>query len=135
MASRLGPPAGGLCRVHGSWRGATIYGRHRVPATPAPASWPSPAVLRMVYSEQLQATHCAGTPSWTGRWFSPRGDPWFRVWACPDHLDGLTGLREFGRRRAKKQDRRRAGRAWSGASSRPCRRYRLAPSEAITRPA
>jgi hypothetical protein len=22
-----------------------------------------------------------------------------RVWACPDHLDGLTGLREFGRRR------------------------------------
>jgi hypothetical protein len=53
----------------------------------------------MVYSKQLQATHCAGVPTWTGRWFSPRGDRWFRVWSCPDHLEGLTGLREFGRRR------------------------------------
>ena len=24
------------------------------------------------------------------------GDRWFRVWACPEHIDGLTGLREFG---------------------------------------
>ena len=39
----------------------------------------------------------AKVPAWTGRWRSPRGDQWFRVWACPDHLDGLTGLREFGR--------------------------------------
>ena len=23
---------------------------------------------------------------------------WWRVWACSEHLDGLTGLREFGRR-------------------------------------
>jgi diadenosine tetraphosphatase ApaH/serine/threonine PP2A family protein phosphatase len=23
------------------------------------------------------------------------------VWSCPHHLDGLTGLREFGRRRAR----------------------------------
>ena len=53
----------------------------------------------MVYSEQLQATHCPEPPVWTGRWFSPRGDRWFRVWSCPDHLDGLTGLREFGGRR------------------------------------
>jgi hypothetical protein len=37
--------------------------------------------------------------SWTGRWFSPRGDRWWRVWACPDHIEGLTGLREFGRQR------------------------------------
>jgi hypothetical protein len=51
---------------------------------------------RMVYSEQLQATHCREKPTYTGRWFSPRGDRWFRVWACPDHLDGLTGLRQFG---------------------------------------
>jgi hypothetical protein len=21
---------------------------------------------------------------------------WFRVWACPQHLEGLTGLRQFG---------------------------------------
>ena len=45
---------------------------------------------------QLQATHCTEPPSWTGRWFTPKGDRWFRVWACPDHTDGLTGLRQFG---------------------------------------
>jgi hypothetical protein len=27
---------------------------------------------------------------------SPRRDSWFRKWACADHLDGLTGLRQFG---------------------------------------
>jgi hypothetical protein len=52
-----------------------------------------------VYSSQLQATHCPEPPAWTGRWRSPKGDRWFMVWACPDHLEGLTGLREFGRRR------------------------------------
>ena len=53
----------------------------------------------MVYDHNLQATHCDERPAWTWRWRSPRGDRWFIVWACPDHLDGLTGLREFGRRR------------------------------------
>jgi hypothetical protein len=53
----------------------------------------------MVYDRNLQSTHCREAPSWTGRWFAPRGDRWWRVWACPDHLDGLTGLREFGRTR------------------------------------
>jgi hypothetical protein len=24
------------------------------------------------------------------------GDRWWRVWACPEHLDRLTGLRESG---------------------------------------
>ncbi len=47
---------------------------------------------QMVYSHQLQAAHCCETPSWTGRWFTPKGDRWSRVWACPEHLDGLTGL-------------------------------------------
>jgi hypothetical protein len=47
----------------------------------------------MLYDHNLQATHCREAPSWTGRWFSPRGDRWFRVWACPEHLEGLTGLR------------------------------------------
>ena len=51
---------------------------------------------RMIYDRHGQAAHCMETPSWTGRWFSPKGhDKWWRVWACPDHLDGLTGLREF----------------------------------------
>ena len=53
----------------------------------------------MVYSKQLQAAHCRETPSWTERWFSPKGDRWWRVWSCPDHLEGLTVLREFGPRR------------------------------------
>jgi hypothetical protein len=50
----------------------------------------------MVYSRQLQATHCRGEPTWTGRWFSPNGDRWWGVWACERHLDGLTGLRQYG---------------------------------------
>ena len=54
---------------------------------------------QMIYDRNLQATHCRETPSSAGRWFSPRGDRWWRVWACPDHLEGLTGLRELGRRR------------------------------------
>ena len=53
----------------------------------------------MVYYRNLQATHCDERPCWTGRWRTPRGDRWFIVWACPDHLDALTGLRELGRRR------------------------------------
>ena len=48
---------------------------------------------RMVYSRQLQATHSHETPSWTGRWFTPKGDRWFRVWAWPEHLEALTGVR------------------------------------------
>jgi hypothetical protein len=54
---------------------------------------------RMVYDRNFQATHCADEPAFTGRWFSPKGDRWWQVWACDDHLDGLTGIREFGRRR------------------------------------
>ena len=72
------------------------------PRCPAPGE-PSPGFIaepgrcwRMVYSHQLQATHCREAPAWTGRWFSPKGDRWFQVWACPGHLEGLTGLRQFG---------------------------------------
>ena len=69
------------------------------PGEPCPGFVAEPGrCWRMVYSRQLQATHCRAVPLWTGRWFSPRGDRWFRVWACSNHLDGLTGLREFGRR-------------------------------------
>jgi hypothetical protein len=51
---------------------------------------------QMIYDHNFQATHCAETPTYTGRWFSPKGDRWWRVWACPEHLEGLTGLRQFG---------------------------------------
>jgi hypothetical protein len=50
----------------------------------------------MVYDGTMQADHCPERPNWTGRWFSPKGDRWWRVWACREHLEGLTGLREFG---------------------------------------
>ena len=67
------------------------------PGEPCPGFIAEPSrCWRMVYSKQLQATHCRGAPSWTGRWFSPRGDRWFRVRACTDDLEGLTCLRQFG---------------------------------------
>jgi len=73
-----------------------------VPGDPVPRSFIAQPgrCFRLVYSAQLQATHCREEPSWTGRWFNLRGDRWWRVWACQDHLDGLTGLREFGRARS-----------------------------------
>ena len=53
----------------------------------------------MVYDHNFQATWEETT--WTGRWFSPKGDgTWWRVWSCEDHPEGLTELREFGRRRS-----------------------------------
>jgi hypothetical protein len=54
----------------------------------------------MVHDRQGQATHCSETPTLTGRWLSPRGDGrWWRVWSCGEHLEGLTAVREFGRRK------------------------------------
>lgn len=53
-----------------------------------------------VYDRNLQSTHCAETPTYSGRWHSPQGDEqWWRVWSCTDHVGGLTAVREFGRRR------------------------------------
>jgi hypothetical protein len=75
------------------------------PGEPCPGFIVEPGrCWQMVYDKQMQADHCAEAPSWTGRWYSPRGDRWYsprgdrwwRVWACPRHLDGLPGLREFG---------------------------------------
>ena len=83
-------------------RAECVYGR---PVSPMPEPDDScPGFMsapgrcwRMLYDRNLQATHCCEAPSWTGRWFSPKGERWWRVWACPDHLEGLTGLREYGR--------------------------------------
>jgi hypothetical protein len=52
---------------------------------------------QMVYSRQMQATHCHETPSWTGRWFSPKGDHWWQVVPVglrepPGRADGAQGL-------------------------------------------
>ena len=51
-----------------------------------------------------------------GRRFSPKGDCWWRVQAYRDHLEGLTGLREF-RSRAE-PPRRHVVRAPVGPRSR-----------------
>jgi hypothetical protein len=55
----------------------------------------------LVYDHNLQSTHWLEAPAFTGRWLSPRGDGrrW-RPWSCSDHLEELTAVREFGRRRA-----------------------------------
>jgi hypothetical protein len=50
---------------------------------------------RVVHDYQVQASHRPEAPLWTGRWFAPSGDRWCRVWACPAHLKGLTGLPQF----------------------------------------
>jgi hypothetical protein len=48
----------------------------------------------MTYDRNLQSTHYAEAPAFTGRWLSPRGDgQWWRVWSCPEHLSGLTAVR------------------------------------------
>ena len=48
-------------------------------------------------SQVVQSSDSGGDEAaWTGRWRSPRGDRWWIVWACPDHLVGLTGLLQFG---------------------------------------
>ena len=54
----------------------------------------------LLHSKQLQATHCREEPTYTGRWYSPQDDgTYWRVWSCFVHLEGLTGVREFGRSR------------------------------------
>jgi hypothetical protein len=50
---------------------------------------------RLVYSKQLQATHCAQPVAWRGRWVSPKGDKWWTVWACERHTDELEGVRRL----------------------------------------
>jgi hypothetical protein len=48
----------------------------------------------LIHDRQGKPAHCAETPSWIGRWFSPRHDgTYWRVWSCEAHTEGLTGLR------------------------------------------
>ena len=57
----------------------------RLPPPSCSSSSSSPSAAS---NPSKNATHCDETPSWTGRSFSPPGDRWFRVWACPSHLEG-----------------------------------------------
>jgi hypothetical protein len=50
---------------------------------------------RMVHDYEGKA-HFAEVTTFTGRWYSPRNDgTYWRVWSYSDHLEGLTGVREF----------------------------------------
>jgi hypothetical protein len=50
---------------------------------------------RMVHAAGLQADHCPETPSWTGRWFPPRGDmvSGVGVQRAPRRVDRPQGVR------------------------------------------
>jgi hypothetical protein len=48
--------------------------------------------FRMVYSEQLQATHCYQAVEWRGRSTGAKGKV-HRVWACAGHASVLEGVR------------------------------------------
>ena len=99
VASRCGPRIAGLR--------PTVRTVDPMPHRDRPGFIPSRGVLANAYGVQLQDTHCTETLRWSGRWRSQQGDRRFQVWACADHLQGLTGLREFGR-----------GRPWSWRSYR-----------------
>jgi hypothetical protein len=47
--------------------------------------------LRLVYSPQLQATHCEQPVVWKGRWKDRKGNPHL-VEACRDHGPGVRDL-------------------------------------------
>ena len=36
----------------------------------------------------------------TGRWYSRNDGTYWRVWACPEHLEGLVAITEAGWRRS-----------------------------------
>jgi hypothetical protein len=48
--------------------------------------------FRLIYSVQLQATHCSGPTPWRGCYTDARGKV-HQVWACERHADGLEGVR------------------------------------------
>ena len=50
----------------------------------------------MVYSRQMQATHCNEKPSGMGRWFNPRVTAGFESGRVPDHLDAGRGCGSSG---------------------------------------
>jgi hypothetical protein len=48
--------------------------------------------FRMLYSRQLQATHCRGEPAWKGVWRDRTGKSWY-VEACRHHCRRLRATR------------------------------------------
>ena len=50
----------------------------------------------IVHDSKLQANHCPESAAWTVRGVHRVATVGWVAWVCPNHLDGLTGLREFG---------------------------------------
>jgi hypothetical protein len=46
--------------------------------------------FRMIYSAQLQSTHCYKPAPWRGRWADAKGKVHL-VWACEGHAEELEG--------------------------------------------
>jgi len=49
----------------------------------------------MLYSHQLQATHCRQEPAWKGIWTDRKGKGWY-VEACRQHAPKLTSAASEG---------------------------------------
>lgn len=47
---------------------------------------------RMVRSGVGHPSHCSELVGWTGTYINPKGKRW-TVWACQEHLEGLTDMR------------------------------------------
>ena len=61
------------------------------PGDPIPHSFTRPGrCYRLVYSTQLQATHCSQPPAWKGPWQDATGRHW-HVQACREHAPKWQG--------------------------------------------
>lgn len=49
--------------------------------------------FRLIYSAQLQSTHCCEPAPWRGRWKDGKGRV-HSVWACEGHAGELEGARQ-----------------------------------------
>jgi hypothetical protein len=73
-------------------RGSSRYGRTMdrmpVPGDIHPGFFvQSGRCFRLIYSPQLQATHCYEPPAWKGIWRDRKGKRWY-VEACREHAPG-----------------------------------------------
>jgi len=66
------------------------------PGEPCPGFIAEPGrCWRMLYSHQLQATHCRQEPAWKGIWTDRKGKGWY-VEACRQHAPKLTSAASEG---------------------------------------
>src|ERR1019366_261750 len=83
-----------LCRPVGHAADRTP-GRYRLPmpqpGDPIPYSFSvrPRRCYRLVYSAQLQATHCRQPPAWKGIWKDAKGKSWY-VEACREHAPKVS---------------------------------------------